>query len=97
MLSIGKAGENLVRYACIGHDCHRHFGRMGSGDVMGSKLLKAVAVKGTGEVDVHDPERLKSYVRDLNRRIKENPRTTPQVLPGKYASCSLGFLFPKES
>ena len=75
MLSIGKAGENLVRYACIGHDYHRHFGRMGSGAVMGSKMLKAIAVKGTGEVDVHDPERLKSYVRDLNRRIKENPST----------------------
>jgi aldehyde:ferredoxin oxidoreductase len=75
VLSIGKAGENLVRYACIGNDRHRHFGRMGSGAVMGSKLLKAIAVTGTKDVNVHDPEGLKSYVHDLNRRIKQNPST----------------------
>jgi aldehyde:ferredoxin oxidoreductase len=75
VLSIGKAGENLVRYACIGNDHHRHFGRMGSGAVMGSKLLKAISVEGTGDVEVHDPEGLKNYVRDLNRRIRENPST----------------------
>ncbi|MBN2324946.1 MAG: aldehyde ferredoxin oxidoreductase family protein [Spirochaetes bacterium] len=75
VLSIGKAGENLVRYACIGNDYHRHFGRMGSGAVMGSKLLKAIAVIGTGDVEVYDPDGLKRYVRDLNRRIRENPST----------------------
>jgi aldehyde:ferredoxin oxidoreductase len=75
VLSIGKAGENLVRYACIGNDYHRHFGRMGSGAVMGSKKLKAIAVVGTGDVEVSDPEGLKNYVRTLNRRIKENPST----------------------
>ena len=75
VLSIGKAGETLVRYSCIGNDRHRHFGRMGSGAVMGSKLLKAIAVTGTGDVEVHDPEGLKSYVRDLGRRIKQNPST----------------------
>lgn len=75
VLSIGKAGETLVRYACIGNDRHRHFGRMGSGAIMGSKLLKAIAVKGTGDVEVYDPEGLKGYVRDLNRRIKQNPST----------------------
>ncbi|MGQ9616951.1 MAG: aldehyde ferredoxin oxidoreductase family protein [Spirochaetota bacterium] len=80
VLSIGRAGENLVRYACIGHDRNRHFGRMGSGAVMGSKLLKAIALMGNGEVEVYDPEGLKSYVRELNRRIKENP-VTGKVYP----------------
>jgi aldehyde:ferredoxin oxidoreductase len=75
VLSIGKAGENLVRYACIGNDKYRHFGRMGSGAVMGAKGLKAIAVVGTGEVSVNDPAGLKSYIRDLNRRIRENPST----------------------
>jgi aldehyde:ferredoxin oxidoreductase len=75
VLTIGPAGENLVRYACIANDYHRHFGRMGSGAVMGSKLLKAIALVGSGEVEVWDPDGLKEYVRDLNRRIRNNPST----------------------
>jgi aldehyde:ferredoxin oxidoreductase len=75
VLSIGPAGERLVRYACIGHDRNRHFGRMGSGAVMGSKNLKAISVTGTGMVEVHDPEGLKQYVKELHRRIKEHPAT----------------------
>ena len=44
---IGPAGENLVRFACIINDKHRAAGRSGVGAVMGSKNLKAVAVRGT--------------------------------------------------
>jgi len=75
VLSIGPAGERLVRFACIGHDYNRHFGRMGSGALMGSKNLKAIALIGTGNVDVYDTEGLKRYVRELNTRIKEHPAT----------------------
>lgn len=56
--SIGKAGENLVRFASIIHDRSRAAGRCGMGAVMGSKLLKAVAVRGRGAVPVADRERL---------------------------------------
>ena len=45
--SIGVAGEQGVRYACIVNDLHRAAGRSGVGAVMGSKNLKAVAVRGT--------------------------------------------------
>jgi len=75
VLAIGPAGERLIRFACIGHDRNRHFGRMGSGAVMGSKKLKAIAVVGTGRVEVHDPEGLSAYVKDLSRRIREHPGT----------------------
>ncbi len=75
VLSIGPAGERLVRYACIGHNLHRHFGRMGSGAVMGSKNLKAIVLTGTGTVEVHDPAGLREYVRELNLRIREHPAT----------------------
>ena len=44
--SIGPAGEHLVRYATISHD-GRHAGRGGSGAVLGSKNIKAIAVRGT--------------------------------------------------
>lgn len=56
---IGPAGENLVRYACITHDLKHFAGRCGLGAVMGSKLLKAVAVQGSGRLEVADRGRLK--------------------------------------
>ncbi|MEM2965058.1 MAG: aldehyde ferredoxin oxidoreductase family protein [Candidatus Bathyarchaeia archaeon] len=64
VMCIGPAGERLVRFACIQSD-HRSFGRGGAGAVMGSKGLKAIAVKGAGTVNVYDPEGLRKKVRDL--------------------------------
>ena len=59
--SIGQAGENQVMYSCIVNDLHRAAGRSGVGAVMGSKNLKAVAIRGTkGVSGVRDfPEFLK--------------------------------------
>ena len=54
VLTIGPAGENRVRYACISHDFGRQAGRTGVGAVMGSKNLKAIAVKGTQSIPVAD-------------------------------------------
>ncbi|MHB8870525.1 MAG: aldehyde ferredoxin oxidoreductase family protein, partial [Thermoleophilia bacterium] len=51
---IGPAGEKLVRYACVMNDAGRAAGRSGVGAVMGSKNLKAVAVRGTKGVKVAD-------------------------------------------
>lgn len=50
--AIGPAGENLVKMACITVDLYRHAGRGGAGAVMGSKKLKAVAVRGHQGVSV---------------------------------------------
>ena len=60
---IGPAGEKQSLMACIINDRHRAAGRGGAGAVMGSKNLKAIAVKGTGEVPVADPEKLKEVNR----------------------------------
>jgi len=57
--SIGQAGENEVMFASIMDDKHRAAGRGGAGAVMGSKNLKAIAIKGTGEITVADKEKLK--------------------------------------
>ncbi len=54
---IGPAGEKLVRFACVMNDMGRAAGRSGVGAVMGSKNLKAIAVRGTGGVKVAEPER----------------------------------------
>ena len=53
---IGLAGERGVLYAAVMNDTHRAAGRSGVGTVMGSKNLKAIAVRGTGGIKVRDPK-----------------------------------------
>ena len=54
IISIGIAGEKLVRFAGVINDRERAAGRSGVGAVMGSKNLKAVAVRGTGGIKIKD-------------------------------------------
>lgn len=56
---IGPAGEKLVRYALVNIDLYRQAARGGIGAVMGSKNLKAVAVRGSNTIEVEDPEYFK--------------------------------------
>ncbi len=70
--SIGKAGEEGVRYACVVNDLHRAAGRSGVGAVMGSKNLKAIAVHGTRGVRVEDPKRFMATVRETNKLLAES-------------------------
>jgi aldehyde:ferredoxin oxidoreductase len=65
--SIGPAGENLVRFATVSHD-GRHAGRGGSGAVVGSKNLKAIAVRGTRRVEWAHPRELTALSRSLSKR-----------------------------
>ena len=58
IMTIGPAGENLVLFSCISHDFGRQAGRVGIGAVLGSKNIKAVAVKGTGSLPVPDAAKL---------------------------------------
>ena len=73
--SIGQAGENLVRFACIMNDKHRAAGRNGVGAVMGSKKLKAIAVRGTGGVSLADPRGFLRAQWALKAKLKENTIT----------------------
>ena len=65
---IGPAGENLVRFAGIANDGGRQAGRTGPGAVMGSKNLKAIAVRGHNRVSFAEPEILDELRADLSRR-----------------------------
>jgi len=65
--SIGPAGERLVRYATISHD-GRHAGRGGSGAVLGSKNLKAIAVRGSQRCEWAEPAALMEYSKALSKR-----------------------------
>jgi len=68
--AIGEAGENLVRTACIMNDEFRAIGRTGMGAVMGSKNLKAVAARGTHDVNVADLEGFVEFVKMIHERMK---------------------------
>src|SRR5712692_6590109 len=63
--AIGPAGERGVRYATISHD-GRHAGRGGSGAVLGSKNVKAIAVRGTQRCESAHPRELTEYSRELS-------------------------------
>lgn len=75
-LTIGPAGENLVKIASIMNDAARAFGRGGVGAVMGSKKLKAIAVKrGSKRFEIDNADLLKKYVRVALDKIKVVPIT----------------------
>jgi aldehyde:ferredoxin oxidoreductase len=58
--TIGIAGENLVRFACVSSDWGRNSGRTGIGAVLGSKNVKAIAIRGSMDLPVFDLPRLRS-------------------------------------
>ena len=86
--SIGPAGERLVRFASIANDGGRQAGRTGPGAVMGSKNLKAVAVRGTGPAPVYNPEMVNRIGRDLSRRSL-GPATEKYRTLGTLANVSV--------
>ena len=71
---IGPAGENLVRYACIANDLKEVAGRTGMGAVMGSKRLKAIAVRGKIPVKIADQKALTAIAKWVSSTMEQNHR-----------------------
>ncbi|MDZ7758647.1 MAG: aldehyde ferredoxin oxidoreductase family protein [Desulfovermiculus sp.] len=74
---IGPAGEKGVLFASIMNDKDRAAGRSGVGAVMGSKNLKAIAVRGTGKIPLNDPEGFKAFNKTILDGFKEATRENP--------------------
>ena len=70
LAQIGPGGERLVRYACVINDMNHAAGRCGMGAVMGSKNLKAVAVKGSTKVPVSKPKRLGNLAKWMAQNVQ---------------------------
>ncbi|MCK4653450.1 MAG: aldehyde ferredoxin oxidoreductase family protein [Candidatus Cloacimonetes bacterium] len=70
--TIGPAGENLSKMACIGVDKHRQFGRGALGAVMGSKNLKALVVDGDTKIKYFDEEKFKEINLRFSKDILNN-------------------------
>lgn len=75
---IGPAGENLVKYAGI-FSGERAAGRAGLGAVMGFKNLKAVAIKGTKRVKIHNKDKTKVIYKDWIASLRKHPLTGEQL------------------
>ncbi|HEW94113.1 MAG TPA: aldehyde ferredoxin oxidoreductase [Thermoprotei archaeon] len=73
ILTIGKAGENLVRVAVVMSEKDRAGGRPGMGAVMGSKNLKAIVIRGSNPLPVYNSEEIKKLGKEAYREIKESP------------------------
>ena len=83
---IGPAGERLSLMACVMNDRHRAAARGGLGAVMGSKKLKAVAVRGTGAVPVADAEKLKEINRSVVEEMKNGRNANRVRGVGEYGT-----------
>jgi len=79
--SIGQAGENKVKFAAVMDDKHRAAGRGGAGAVMGSKNLKAVAIKGTNELPIADKEELKEESKKAREELFEEDFVREELEP----------------
>lgn len=91
VLNIGQAGENLVRYAVVRSLEGRAGGRTGMGAVMGSKLLKAVAVKGSKPIPQADAAGMKKAGHDDLREVHRIDKETGwsiQSTNGVLAWCN---------
>ena len=75
--TIGPAGENGIVFSCITHDFGRNAGRCGVGAVMGSKKIKAIAVKGTKSLPVYDLKSLTKQTEAIIQRTKSHPNMAP--------------------
>ena len=84
--TIGPAGENLVKFAAIMHTAHRAAGRAGLGAVMGSKKLKAIAIRGTKKVPIANPEKLIQISRQASSETVTN---TNLVYFGKFGQVGV--------
>jgi aldehyde:ferredoxin oxidoreductase len=86
--SIGPGGENMVKFACIINDLKEAAGRGGTGAVMGSKNLKAIAARGTQAPEAVNPDffsEMQQFFRD-NPKMYESNATYGTGAPAQMAS-----------
>jgi aldehyde:ferredoxin oxidoreductase len=94
VLCIGPAGENLVRSATIQHNIANASGQAGFGAVMGSKNLKAIAIRGTGEIKIAEPMEFIKICKHVEEQVRNGPNFSGMANPGvptpRSVSCSSG-------
>lgn len=87
---IGPAGERLVLFASINNDRDRAAGRSGVGAVMGSKNLKAVAVRGEDKVPIWDQQAFREITKKFKKRFRESLKGEKHVLNAHGTAYMMG-------
>ncbi|WP_163337530.1 aldehyde ferredoxin oxidoreductase family protein [Desulfopila sp. IMCC35008] len=72
-VTIGPAGENMVKFALIANDKWRCAGRTGAGAVMGSKRVKAIVFRGNRKREYFDPQGVKEFARQFSKENSQGP------------------------
>jgi len=85
--AIGPAGEKRVAIACVVVDKHSFAGRCGLGSVMGSKGLKAVAVRGTQTAEMSDPDRARELIGQYQKKVLATVKENEFRTHGTTALC----------
>ncbi|UCF98871.1 MAG: hypothetical protein JSV89_04860 [Spirochaetaceae bacterium] len=83
VLCIGPAGEHLVRFATIQHNLSNASGQAGFGAVLGSKRVKAIAIRGTRGIRVADPKGFLKSCHEIQELVKNGPNFLHMVRPNK--------------
>ena len=71
ILRIGPAGENKCAFACINLESYRHFGRLGSGAVMGAKNLKGIIVQGDGSFPLPGGKEYPKLFQEIHKQVTD--------------------------
>ncbi len=90
---IGAAGENMSKMAAVMNDHGRAAGRTGMGAVMGSKRLKAIALRGTAKVPLADPEEFKKVVREIIADIDEDMAAMALRMAGTAGYVDMALMY----
>ncbi len=90
---IGVAGEKQVKMAAVMNDHGRAAGRTGMGAVMGSKNLKAIAVRGSTQVPLADPDGFKALARQIAAGVQEDMAASALQLAGTASYVDMALMF----
>ncbi|NOR24296.1 MAG: aldehyde:ferredoxin oxidoreductase [Desulforhopalus sp.] len=88
-VSIGPAGENMVKFALIANDKWRCAGRTGAGAVMGSKLVKAIVFQGDQKRQYADPDGVAQYAKEFAGKNSQGPGAKAYKAMGTTMMVSL--------
>jgi len=89
VLCIGQAGEKKVLISAVMNDEGRAAGRAGVGAVMGSKNLKAIAVRGKKKVELADPNVMAEMAKTFTQELSTNPLLEPMRTLGTASSMDI--------
>ena len=89
VMQIGIAGENLVRFAAVTNELRHWHGRTGMGAVMGSKNLRAIAVKGSRKVNIYNDEKFREFVKWFSVESKKHSGLIFKSTKGSAAAVEI--------